>query len=106
MVVTQQPPTPSTPSNTPEEIIGMGRLILQIVDIAVQPSHQGKGIGCRILEKLLSYADANAPDAYISLVGDHPAYETFYPRFGFRDVEPVGACFACGGSGLRIRTKN
>jgi GNAT superfamily N-acetyltransferase len=79
---------------TPEQIIGMGRLVgdgalfLQVVDMAVDPEFQGKGIGRAILERLMKNVDERAPDAYVSLIGDVPANERFYPKFGFRDVSP------------------
>lgn len=62
-------------------IVGDGGLNFEIVDIAVLPKHQGKGIGKRIMEYIMAYLDENAPaSAYISLMADVPA---FYEKFGF-----------------------
>src|SRR5687768_16239685 len=47
--------------------VGMGRVIgdggtaFQIVDIAVEPEHQGKGLGKRIVAALVDHLRANAP---------------------------------------------
>jgi len=89
------------------EVVGMGRLVgdgslfLQLVDIAVHPSHQGHGLGRMVMECLLAYADEKAPDAYVSLIGDPPANEKFYPRFGFKDVSPSTGMFRYQGDGAR-----
>lgn len=75
------------------EAVGMGRLIgdgalfLQVVDIAVDPAHQRRGIGTAILRRLLEHVDRHAPDAYVSLVAE-PAGRALYRRFGFVDVAP------------------
>lgn len=78
-------------AGSPGEVVGMGRLVgddgcfYQVVDVAVDPPRQNQGIGTRIMEALVDWLEANAPDsAYVSLVAD---VEGFYERFGF---EPVG----------------
>ena len=75
--------------------IGMGRIIgdggtaFQIVDIAVEPEHQGKGLGKRIMAALVDYINAHAPDsAYISLIADGDARH-LYAKFGFEPVMPA-----------------
>ncbi|KAF2192598.1 hypothetical protein K469DRAFT_717159 [Zopfia rhizophila CBS 207.26] len=71
----------------------MGRLVgdvvlfLQLVDIAVHPDHQRKGLGKQIMKKLVDYVDANAPHAYVSQVAD-PLGQRLYPQFGFKGVKP------------------
>ncbi|MCH8547360.1 MAG: GNAT family N-acetyltransferase [Balneolaceae bacterium] len=77
------------------EVIGMGRLIgdggchFQIVDMAVLPQHQGKGIGSAIMEELNRYIDQQLPpSAYISLIADGDAHH-LYRKFGFDDVAPA-----------------
>ncbi|MFC6835573.1 GNAT family N-acetyltransferase [Halomarina ordinaria] len=69
------------------DLVAMGRLVgddgcfYQVVDIAVDPAHQGKGLGSRVVADLLAYLRSNAPStAYVSLVAD---VEGYYERFGF-----------------------
>ena len=75
-------------------VIGMGRVIgdggtaFQIVDIAVEPDHQGKGLGKRIVAALVEHIRVNAPiTAYISLIADGDARH-LYAKFGFEPVMP------------------
>jgi GNAT superfamily N-acetyltransferase len=77
-------------------IIGMGRIIgdggcfFQIVDIAVLPEHQKKGLGALIIETLVEHAKTSLPKtAYISLIAD-PGTPPFYQRFGFTPCPPGG----------------
>lgn len=76
-------------------IIGMGRVIgdggtaFQITDMAVEPEHQGKGLGKRIMAALVEHIHANAPTtAYISLIADGDA-QHLYAKFGFKPVMPA-----------------
>jgi ribosomal protein S18 acetylase RimI-like enzyme len=76
-------------------VIGMGRIIgdggtaFQIVDIAVEPAHQGKGLGKRIMAALMAHIHANAPDsAYVSLIADGEARH-LYAQYGFEPVMPA-----------------
>lgn len=75
--------------------VGMGRVIgdggtaFQIVDIAVEPAHQGKGLGKTIMTALVDHIQAEAPDsAYISLIADGDARH-LYAKFGFEPVMPA-----------------
>lgn len=74
--------------------IGMGRIIgdggtaFQIVDIAVEPGHQGKGLGKRIVAALVDHLRAHAPaSAYVSLIADGDA-QYLYAKYGFAPVMP------------------
>ena len=76
-------------------VVGMGRVIgdggtaFQIVDIAVEPDHQGKGLGKQIMAALVAHIHANAPTtAYISLIADGDARH-LYAKFGFTPVTPA-----------------
>ena len=67
-------------------VIRDGGLNYEIVDVAVDPDHQGKGVGTLIMQSLTSYIDREAPSgAYISLMADVPA---FYEKFGFQLSRP------------------
>lgn len=75
-------------------LIGMGRIIgdggcfYHVVDIAVRPTHQGKGFGTLIISEIVNYLDANAPkDSYVSLIADVPA-DKLYKKFGFEYTQP------------------
>lgn len=77
-----------------EDIIGMGRavgdgLFYQIVDIAVEPQHQGKGVGRLIMARLMDALQREAPaEAYVSLIADGRASE-LYAQFGFTSTAPA-----------------
>ena len=67
-------------------IVGDGGAVYLISDMAVEPAHQGNGVGTRIMERLMEYLDTNAVEsAYITLIAD---VDGFYERFGFEPVQP------------------
>ncbi|MWV45387.1 GNAT family N-acetyltransferase [Paenibacillus sp. HJL G12] len=77
------------------ELIGMGRVIgdggcmFHVVDIAVSPEHQGKGLGKKIMSEVTAYLDRNAvKGAYVSLMADVPA-DRLYQQFGFEHSAPA-----------------
>ena len=74
------------------ETVGMGRVVgdgalnFEIVDVAVDPAHQGKGLGTLIMQSIMKYLDAEAPSgAYVTLMADVPE---LYEKFGFRKSPP------------------
>ena len=76
------------------ELIGMGRVIgdggcnFDIVDMAVRPDHQRRGLGYRIMDKLMQYVLDVAPEtAYVSLLADDWA-PALYRKFGFEFTAP------------------
>lgn len=88
-----------------EQAIGIGRVIgdggcfFEIVDIAVLPEHQQRGLGDRIMQKLMAYIHAHAPPtAYVSLMADHGT-PAFYARYGFEASLPPQKA----GMSLRIK---
>jgi ribosomal protein S18 acetylase RimI-like enzyme len=75
--------------------VGMGRIVgdggcfYQITDIAVDPVHQGRGLGKQIMEALVAHLRATAPKtAYVSLIADGPARH-LYEKFGFEPTAPA-----------------
>ena len=71
--------------------VGMGRLIgdggwcFHVVDMAVLPAHQRRGIGDWVLTWLLDQVRARAPrDAFVSLMADPPG-RRLYARHGFTE---------------------
>lgn len=79
------------------ELIGMGRIIGDggcfyfVVDIAVTPAHQGRGLGKRIMAALDAWLRANAPEtAHVALFADGEARH-LYAKYGFvENTKSVG----------------
>lgn len=74
--------------------VGMGRavgdgLFYQVVDIAVDPAHQGRGLGKAIVAGLMDALRRLAPaEAYVSLIADGKANE-LYAKYGFVPTAPA-----------------
>ena len=84
------------------EVVGMGRIIgdrglfFQIVDIAVDPNHQKRGLGKRIVAALVDHLRQTAPSgAYITLIADGEAHR-LYSLYGFEPTAPksIGMSFS------------
>lgn len=78
-----------------ERVIGMGRIIgdggcfFVVVDIAVQPEFQKRGLGKRIMDALDAWLRANAPvSSNVSLFADGDA-KHLYAKYGFVEAGPV-----------------
>ncbi|KAL4994941.1 hypothetical protein BDV10DRAFT_175792 [Aspergillus recurvatus] len=75
--------------------VAMGRIIsdggwyFHIVDMAVLPEHQRKGLGDVILKNLLGYITQNKAEGepYVNLLADEPGRK-LYRRNGFVDAMP------------------
>ena len=83
-----------------DDVVGMGRIIgddgcfYQVVDIAVLPAHQGKGLGKLIMREIMRYIDSEVPpSAYVSLIADGQAQD-LYAQFGFRHTAPASVGMA------------
>ncbi len=69
-------------------VVGDGGLFLFVVDIAVAPAWQGKGLGRRIMQALMDDVHARAPArAMVGLIADGTAH-ALYAKFGFKLVAP------------------
>ena len=86
------------------QTVGMGRVLgdggwyFHIVDIAVLPDHQRRGLGDAILRSLLHRIRADAPrGAYVNLLADPPG-RRLYARHGFAETAPhsVGMALRLG----------
>ena len=84
-----------------DKVIGMGRavgddgLFYQVVDIAVEPEHQRRGLGKAIVGKIVDHLKASAPSgAHVSLIADGTAHH-LYAHFGFKPTAPdsIGMAF-------------
>lgn len=74
------------------ETVGMGRVIGDggcfwfVVDVAVAPALQGRGLGRRIMAALDAWIRANAPaTAHVSLIADGDA-KHLYAKYGFAEL--------------------
>ncbi|MTB87236.1 GNAT family N-acetyltransferase [Aeromicrobium senzhongii] len=79
-------------------VIGDGGWYFHIVDMAVLPDHQRRGLGDRVLSHLLDVIRRDAPPgAYVSLMADPPG-RRLYERHGFVESAPhsVGMVLAPG----------
>ena len=83
-----------------DAVVGMGRVIgeggcfFQVVDIAVLPAHQGKGLGKLIMREIMQFIETEVPEsAYISLIADGQAQD-LYAQFGFQHTAPASVGMA------------
>jgi GNAT superfamily N-acetyltransferase len=75
-------------------IVGDGALFFQVVDVAVEPAHQGKGLGKSIMEALMAELRRRVPaEAYVSLIADGEAHQ-LYQQFGFELTAPASVGMA------------
>ena len=91
-------------------VVGMGRIIgdngtvFTVVDIAIVPALQGRGLGRRVLVALDAWLQANVPEsAYVTLVADGDA-KYLYAKFGFAESAPfaVNMEYIMGANGERL----
>ena len=69
-------------------VIGDGGWYFHVVDMAVLPEHQRRGLGDAILTALLDRIRAAAPDgAFVNLLADPPG-RRLYGRHGFTPTAP------------------
>ena len=81
--------------NSTGAAVGMGRIIgdggwyFHIIDMAVLPDHQRRGLGDAILKALLDRIASEAPPgAYVTLLADEPG-RRLYSRYGFVESAPA-----------------
>lgn len=78
-----------------EVVVGMGRVIgdgglfFQVVDIAVLPAYQGRGLGKQIMAAISDWMRANVPESgFVSLLADGEAHK-LYAQHGFVPTAPA-----------------
>jgi len=80
-------------------VIGDGGCFYQVVDVAVLPEHQGRGLGKTVMCEIAGYIEREVPEsAYVSLLADGQAYQ-LYQQFGFSLTAPASV-----GMGLKKAT--
>lgn len=68
-------------------VLGDDGTVYLVSDVVVHPDHQRRGLGSRVLERLLADLRERAPSgAYVYLLAD---VEGFYERFGFEPTRPA-----------------
>ncbi|WP_298746162.1 GNAT family N-acetyltransferase [uncultured Brevundimonas sp.] len=71
-------------------VIGDGGLFFMVVDIAVEPAHQGRGLGKAIMAALVERLREAAPSrAHVALIADGEAHR-LYAQYGFTLTAPGG----------------
>ncbi|PGH17668.1 hypothetical protein AJ79_01030 [Helicocarpus griseus UAMH5409] len=87
-------------TDTDNTAVGMGRIIgdggwyFHIVDMAVAPEHQRRGIGDAILSRLLErIREVAPPGALVSLLADPPG-KRLYAKHGFVETAPGSVAMA------------
>ncbi len=69
-------------------LLGDGGWYFHVLDMAVLPDHQRRGLGDTILGALLTKIHDHAPaGAYVSLMADPPG-RRLYERHGFAATDP------------------
>ena len=83
-----------------KRVVGMGRIVgdggcfFLVVDIAVDPACQRRGLGKRIMAALDAWLRANAPaSAHVALFADGAARH-LYAKYGFIETGPVSVGMA------------
>jgi ribosomal protein S18 acetylase RimI-like enzyme len=75
-------------------VVGDGALFVQVVDIAVDPDHQGRGLGKAIMARLMERMRADLPSGtYVSLLADGEA-QRLYAQYGFALTAPASVGMA------------
>ncbi|WP_284014303.1 GNAT family N-acetyltransferase [Halobaculum litoreum] len=68
-------------------VVGDGGAVYHVCDMAVEPAHQRRGLGTRLLDAVDAWIDADAPaGAYVNLLAD---VDGFYERAGYEETAPV-----------------
>ncbi|MBD8057583.1 GNAT family N-acetyltransferase [Cellulomonas sp. JH27-2] len=87
----------------PDEVVAMGRVIgdgawyFHVIDMAVLPGHQRRGLGDAVLTRLLREIRTQAPPhAWVNLLADAPG-RGLYARHGFTQTAPDSL-----GMGMRL----
>lgn len=75
-------------------IVGDGGCNFTIVDVAVHPDHQRRGLGRRVMGSLMERLRAEGPaSAYVDLIADGGS-PALYAEFGFEFTAPASVAMA------------
>lgn len=70
-------------------VIGDGGCYFKLVDVAVCPQHQKKGVGTLIMQALMDYIDETAPPKASVILLAHGETSEFFTRYGFKATRPL-----------------
>lgn len=83
-----------------DDLVAMGRVVgdggcnLAVVDIAVHPDHQRRGLGRRVMTSLMDRVRDRTPaSAYVDLIADGGS-PALYAEFGFEFTAPASVAMA------------
>ena len=77
------------------DVVGMGRVVgdgaifYYLQDVAVLPEHQGRGVGTRIVARLIERIKAHAPEKAFIGVFAAAGSERFYEAYGFKEHDDL-----------------
>lgn len=74
-------------------VVGDGAIYFYVQDVAVEPEHQGRGVGERIVASLVDWVRAHAPDRAFLGVFAAAGTEGFYRRHGFEQYSGLTGMF-------------
>ena len=74
-------------------VVGDGAIYFYVQDVAVEPTHQGRGVGERIVASLVDWVRARAPDRAFLGVFAAAGTEGFYGRHGFERHDGLTGLF-------------
>ena len=68
-------------------VVGDDGAVFHVCDVAVTPPHQDRGVGSAMMDAVVAYLHAAAPEtAYVNLLAD---VDGFYERWGFEATAPA-----------------
>jgi ribosomal protein S18 acetylase RimI-like enzyme len=75
-------------------VTGDGQQFFYIMDVAVHPDHQGRGIGTALMNEIVDFVQRNAPPKALIGLFTGANRGSFYERFGFKgpDTGLYGMC--------------
>ncbi len=68
-------------------VVGDGALYFQVMDVAVLPEFQGRGVGTQMMNRVVEFIRSTAPEKALVELFTGPGRASFYERFGFRGPE-------------------
>ena len=74
-------------------VVGDGAIFYYVQDVAVQPAHQGRGVGSQIVGRLTDLVEREAPQKAFLGVFAAEGTLSFYERFGFRRHQVLTGMF-------------
>lgn len=74
-------------------VVGDGAIYHYLQDVVVEPAHQGRGLGRRLVQAAVAHVHAHAPDRAFLGVFATQGTEAFYRREGFERYDALTGMF-------------